>query len=268
MFERREILALLGALTAGRPALAAVPGKGRVRSPVASALGTSKAFDWAWLQAEAERLAARPPRPPHQADPRTHAVDYDAANRIRFREDRGLFVDDGYAVRLFPLGRYAPTPVDLFVVDRGSARPIEHSENMFEVAPGEGPAPQILPGVSGFRPITGGGVGDWLAFQGASYFRSAGPLNQYGLSARGVAIDTGIDGREEFPVFTAFWLERTDAGLTIYALLEGASLTGAYRFLCTKGRDAVVIKRQLRRPVFAPRHRKAWRCAAHQHVLV
>jgi glucans biosynthesis protein len=240
MFDRREILALLGALTAGGPALAAASGRGRGAGAVAPALGAAQPFDWAWLQAEAERLAARPPRPPHQADPRTHAVDYDAANRIRFREDRSLFTDDGYAVRLFPLGRYAPTPVDLFMVERGRARPIEHSENMFEVAPGDGPAPQVLPGMSGFRVMNRGGVGDWLAFQGASYFRSAGPLDQYGLSARGVAIDTGIDGREEFPAFTAFWLERTDAGLTIYALLEGASLTGAYRFVCAKGRDAVV----------------------------
>jgi glucans biosynthesis protein len=77
-----------------------------------------------------------------------------------------------------------------------------------------------------------GGKGDWLAYQGASYFRSAGALDQYGISARGLAIDTGIDGREEFPAFTRLWLERGPDGATlVYALLEGPSVVGAYRFV-------------------------------------
>ncbi|MET0374633.1 MAG: glucan biosynthesis protein, partial [Rhizorhabdus sp.] len=54
-------------------------------------------------------------------------------------------------------------------------------------------------------------------------------------SARGIAIDTGIDGKEEFPAFTHFWLERTGAGLTIYALLQGPSVVGAYRFVNRDG---------------------------------
>ena len=40
------------------------------------------------------------------------------------------------------------------------------------------------------------------------------------LSARGLAVDCGMDRAEEFPMFTAFWLERPalDAGtLTVYA---------------------------------------------------
>src|SRR3546814_7951018 len=83
-----------------------------------------------------------------------------------------------------------------------------------------------------------GNIGDWLAFQGASYFRSAGPLHQYGLSARGIAIDTGLSKTEEFPEFTEFWLERSPEGIvTVYALLDGPSVTGAYRFVNRQGTD-------------------------------
>ena len=44
-------------------------------------------------------------------------------------------------------------------------------------------------------------------FLGASYFRALGRGQRYGLSARGVAIDTGLPKEEEFPMFRAFWLE-------------------------------------------------------------
>jgi periplasmic glucans biosynthesis protein len=74
---------------------------------------------------------------------------------------------------------------------------------------------------------------DIVAFLGASYFRAVGSEMQYGLSARGLAIDCGMDRAEEFPRFTAFWLERPapDAGkLTVYALLDSPSVAGAYRF--------------------------------------
>jgi glucans biosynthesis protein len=50
---------------------------------------------------------------------------------------------------------------------------------------------------------------DVAAFLGASYFRAVGTdTRQYGLSARGLAIDTAIEHGEEFPIFTHFWLER------------------------------------------------------------
>ena len=72
---------------------------------------------------------------------------------------------------------------------------------------------------------------DIAAFLGASYFRAVGDdTRQYGLSARGLAIDTAFARPEEFPRFTAFWFERPsrDAGtLTLYALLDSPSIAGA-----------------------------------------
>ena len=70
-------------------------------------------------------------------------------------------------------------------------------------------------------------------FLGASYFRAVGRHMNYGLSARGLAIDTLLPGGEEFPYFRKFWLLQptSDArDMTLYALLDSPGLTGAYRF--------------------------------------
>src|SRR3546814_4513821 len=55
-------------------------------------------------------------------------------------------------------------------------------------------------------------VRDVAAFQGASYFRAVGGDKQYGQSARGLAIDCGMDRPEEFPIFVAYYLERPAKG--------------------------------------------------------
>ncbi|MBE1178160.1 glucan biosynthesis protein, partial [Escherichia coli] len=67
---------------------------------------------------------------------------------------------------------------------------------------------------------------DVVSFLGASYFRAVDDTYQYGLSARGLAIDTYTDSKEEFPDFTAFWFDTVKPGattFTVYALLDSAS---------------------------------------------
>lgn len=264
MIDRRQSLLAMGALFAlGSEALAAKPGPAK-----------GQPFSWDTLKGQAAALARGKARPLPKPDPRAHAVDYDAANRISFREDKAIFRDDGYSIRLFPLLKAAPVPVDIWIVEGGRAQKIEHSEDMFAVGPGDGrsdaPAPHVLPGVSGFRVMNRGGVGDWLAFLGASYFRTAGALDQYGLSARGLAVDSGIDGPEEFPAFTSFWLERAEGGLVIYALLESPSVVGAYRFVtrhdARRGGDGVTqdismaiwLRKDVRRLGIAPLTSMFW----------
>src|SRR5258708_27121893 len=89
---------------------------------------------------------------------------------------------------------------------------------------------------------------DWAVFLGASYFRAIGDLYQYGLSARGVAINTALPDRpEEFPRFSEFYIEtpKTDNGsMVVYALLDGPSVTGAYRFDLRRA-TAVVLQVEL-----------------------
>lgn len=204
-----------------------------------AAKGRGSPFSWEWLQQLAVDRAKRAWHAPQPASG-TAPIDFDEVNRISFRDDHALWRGDGdHETRFFPLHRFANMPVAIHRVEGGRAWPIDFSSRMFDIAPDEkGRRFRMADGFAGFRLMNASGRGDWLAYQGASYFRSSGALDQYGLSARGLAIDTGIDGREEFPVFTRFWLERGPAeALTVYALLEGPSVTGAYRFVSRKTAD-------------------------------
>jgi glucans biosynthesis protein len=152
--------------------------------------------------------------------------------QIDYRPDLALWPGDKTvgAVEFFHRGRYARTAVTIHVVEDDVAREILYRQSLFAIPPGN-PA-LTLPGdlgFAGFRVMNPAAAGDWIAYVGASYFRAADPLNQYGLSARGLAIDTAVEGPEEFPVFSSFWLEHTPKGLIVSALLEGPSVTGAFR---------------------------------------
>lgn len=213
MIGRREVMTALGLLGFVPQAAAAM---------ARAAPGKTEPFSWAALQQRAATLATKPYSAPAKVAAAA-AIDYDKVGSIRFRADKTL----AGGIRLFPLGRYAPMPVAINVVEGGLAHRVEFSRGLFEAE--EGHAAAL--GIAGFRAMAPGGTSDWIAFQGASYFRTAGAQDQYGLSARGLAINTGLPGREEFPDFTEFWIERTGAdAYTIYALMDGVSVTGAYRF--------------------------------------
>jgi glucans biosynthesis protein len=216
LFSRRTALACGGAFL-GAPAIlraAARPG----------------GFSWDWLQAHALDLARKPYTPPPPPHTGTAAVTYDALNAIAYRADRTLLGQDGTpGVRLFPLNRFSSTPVTISVVENGGVRDIAFTRDLFT---GAEHIPNGVEGFSGFRAMNPKGDSDWLAFQGASYFRTAGALDQYGLSARALAIDCGLSRPEEFPRFSHFWLEAGPSGaLTVYALLDSPSVAGAWRFV-------------------------------------
>ncbi|HYZ25554.1 MAG TPA: glucan biosynthesis protein, partial [Geminicoccaceae bacterium] len=200
--------------------------------------GPPQPFDFEWLKREAQLLAERPYEGPviRHADI-LETIDYDTFQQIRFKPERALWAEGGapFPVQFFHLGRYSKAPVGLYEVADGEAREIFYGTDYFTF--GETGLDERLPGdlgFAGFRVMDGHGLAtDWLAYQGASYFRTSGALNQYGLSARGLAIDTAMPRPEEFPRFTDFWLERTpedSARIVIYALMDSPSVAGAYRF--------------------------------------
>ncbi|MEW5421735.1 glucan biosynthesis protein [Amorphus sp. 3PC139-8] len=232
------LLAALGAPPLARMALAA---DGELP------LGTPASYSFEALQTRARRLAAQP----YVAETVAHAdlletVDFDAYQSITFKPENtlGSEGETTVPVRLFHLGRYFKQPVDLYLVDQGQARKIGYEHDVFAYKDKtlEAKLPDDL-GYAGFRLMNPDSETDWLAFLGASYFRSSGPDGQYGLSARGLAIDTGLTKPEEFPRFSAFWLhgkaDDPDA-MIIDALLESESCTGAYRFVITRP-DAIVM---------------------------
>jgi periplasmic glucans biosynthesis protein len=241
--SRRQFLA------AGAPfALMAMSGPLARAEQVRPRFGPAQPFSFDWLRQQAKELAQRPYVPPEPPAPETVAkIEFDAVQKIRFRPDRALWPSGPgrLPVRLFHLDKFNALPVRINELSGGMAREVVYSKQDFDY---KTPAMRrMLPGnlgYSGFRVMDGHGKDtDWLAFQGASYFRSSGEENQYGASARGIAVDTAMPTPEEFPRFVEFWLaepKRDSPSITIFALLDGPSVTGAYRFKATKEHGAIM----------------------------
>ncbi|MCX5516927.1 glucan biosynthesis protein D [Kaistia defluvii] len=204
-------------------------------------LGPPEPFSFDRIKELAADKASRPfvvDRSPHGDI--LDKIDYDNFQSIVFRRDHALWADGkgGDPIQLFHLGKYFQEPASVHVVDDGQSREILYRRSAFDMP--EGHPARALPddiGFAGFRIEMPSQTSDWLAFLGASYFRSSGSQDQYGLSARGIAVNTAMPEPEEFPRFTGFWLERVlgqDGRVIVYCLLDGPSLTGAYRMDCTK----------------------------------
>ena len=228
MIDRRAMIAAsTAALILPRPLMAAT---------------RSEPFSFETLIARAQELTKAPFRetPPY---PAAQAIDYTELHQAQFRDDRTIWgnLPGDTGIRLFPLGKYAAQPVQIALVDKGRATPLRYDPGMFD-APADNPVKKLPPdaGFAGFRIMNAARDGDWMSFLGASYFRAPGPTKQFGLSARAIAINTSMSGKEEFPRFTHFWLERTsNNSVTVYALMDGASITGAFRFVCSLGKEGV-----------------------------
>ena len=167
-------------------------------------------------------------------------LNYDQVRDIRWRPDRALWRAEKlpFEAMFFHLGLYQKEPVLINEVTPQGARHIGYSRADFDYGKN-----QVRPeawgdlGFAGFRlhnHLNSSAYKDELVvFQGASYFRALGKGQQYGQSARGLAIDTVGGSGEEFPRFTEFWLVRPDplsTQVTVYALLDSPRATGAYRF--------------------------------------
>lgn len=169
---------------------------------------------------------------------------------IRLRSDavvwRGAGID--YEVRPLPVGWIYDTPVEIWIVSGGEAQSLTADSTSFTFGPSIENAPKDAPfGFSGFR-VSGvvnraGALDEFLSFQGASYFKAVGQGQRYGLSARGLAVETARPGGEEFPFFRAFWIERPEPGardIVIHALLDCESVAGAYTFVVRPGHDTII----------------------------
>ncbi len=230
-----------------------------------------RAFDLEDVLAKARTLAAQPfqatPAPdgkavPGQVPDWLLKIDYDQWRDIRFRPQRALWHDERlpFQAQFFHPGLYYDRTVAINVVDANGVHPVEFSRDQFDY--GKNDFARKIPkqlGYAGFRihyPLNRPDYHDELiVFVGASYFRALARNLVYGLSARGIAIDTIAPTPEEFPFFREFWLERPAADakqLVLYALLDGPSVTGAYRFVVEPGDQTIVhvqMRIILRRPV-------------------
>lgn len=167
----------------------------------------AQGFDFESVTRLARDRASQPYRPVSDKLPADLAqLNYDQVRDIRWRPDRALWRADKlpYEAMFFHLGLYQKEPVLINEVTPQGVRHIPYSRADFDYGKN-----QLRPeawgdlGFAGFRlhnHLNSSAYKDELVvFQGASYFRALGKGQQYGLSARGLAIDT-VGGRgEEFP---------------------------------------------------------------------
>ncbi|MGH8175270.1 MAG: glucan biosynthesis protein G [Steroidobacter sp.] len=211
-----------------------------------------KAFGFDDVAAKASAQAQRPYQSVSRKPPaELQALNYDQYRDIRFRPDHALWRPDElpFELMFFHLGgEFQTKPVRMNEVTPRGARHIPYRSAAFDYGKNKlSPQSWGDVGFAGFRAhhaLNNNEYKDELAvFLGASYFRALGAGQRYGLSARGLAIDTVGGQGEEFPRFTEFWMVRPadNAGtLTIYALLDSPRASGAYQFDIRPGAQTVM----------------------------
>ncbi len=213
--------------------------------------GTPGDFTFAAVVRRAAELATanyqpdRPNLPDYLAN-----LDYDKYRDIRFNRDESVWKDAGlpFQMQFFPRGFLFQDRVKINIIDGGQAEPVAFHHDLFDY--GKNSVPEQMPadlGFAGLRllyPINQDSVFDEVVvFLGASYFRGVAKGLNYGITSRGLAIDTGLPTKEEFPVFREFWIRKPDqdaVDITVYALLDSESATGAYSFVIRPGIETVM----------------------------
>lgn len=249
MLTRRTLLKLSAALGLWTPAATealadtAAPGP---RLPGAT-LGPPRPFSFDMLKARAKTLAASAYELPPTPDPAiVKTMDYDVAKHTRYDLDRALDAGGPYPVSFLAVGLLSPKSVAMYALEGGSAREVIFEPDDF-ITPVDSPLRKLGPQPPPFAGFELRQASDkpeqrehegWARFIGGSYFRAVGESNQFGLSARGLAQNSGRAIPEEFPDFTHFWIGegKTDQDpIEVYALLDGPSVAGAYRFIMHRG---------------------------------
>lgn len=229
-------------------------------------IGPSPAGDFSFekLRQSARGLAAAPHEESRlELGEFWRSLSYDQHRDIRFKMDSGLWAKEQlpFSIDFFHPGWTAKKMVTIHEVADGKSTPLKFDPGLFDYGkqtiPAGTPPP---PGYAGWRARchlnSANYMDEFLVFLGASYLRAIPANSPYGLSARGLSINSGLPGvPEEFPDFTEFYLQRPEkdaTSLKAWALLEGESVAGAYQFTITPGVETVMdieAEITLRRPV-------------------
>jgi periplasmic glucans biosynthesis protein len=253
--SRRRLLKRIGVRRDDRPGAAGVTPRGRrvsvggallVFAALALAVGDAHAFSLDDVMARASKLAGASYQKPSSALPKSlKALDYDQHRDIRFRPERALWRDARlpFEIMFFHPGWFYEDTVTIHEITAEGLRDIRFDPDAFDYGKNKIDRDDLKGlGFAGFRvhfPVNTPTYKDEvLVFLGASYFRALGRGQRFGLSARGLAIDTAENTGEEFPRFLEYWIERPQPAakeLTIYALLDSPRAAGAYRFVLRPG---------------------------------
>ncbi len=235
---------------AGAPA---TPDAGNATAPATDAV-ESKAFSFDDLVTEVKTSAAKPftadslPGLPAGLDQLTA----DQYHAIQYKPERAIWhgMDCEFEMQAFHPGWLYNKPVEIYEVVDGQAHELQFSSDDFQYGGGLNSADFqniSLPGVAGFglqyplnRPDA---LDEVINFLGTNYFQARGKNSLFGLSARGLAVDTAAGVSEEFPRFTKFYVTRPKTGenrVTICAEMQSARVAGAYKFIVTPGPNTEV----------------------------
>lgn len=206
---------------------------------------SNKPFGYEHVVEAARELAKKDFQDPKALPEFLQKIDYDQWREIRFKPEKALWRADRlpFNVEFFHPGGLFNRTVAINVIDSGDVKPVQFSPSLFHYGMDqfEDRVPKDL-GFAGFRvhyPInTGKRRDEVVVFLGASYLRAVGRNEFYGLSARGLAIDTAVSTGEEFPYFRELWLVKPlkdSTILNVFALLDSPSLAGAYKFYIQPG---------------------------------
>ncbi len=245
--------------------MASLPGRTRPGTGTGSGHGSRWLFNL--LVDRAHRLADKPYAPLPDAPAVLRQMDRTTYRAVTFRGPLPLWPKTARLIPTFrPEGSLFVHPVSMHLVVGHKIFPLSFAPRDFRFPP---PLARRLPatlGAAGFTlrdRRTGHSSFPFLSFLGASYFRARGRGQSWGSWARGLAIDTAVPNtREEFPAFRSFWIEvpaRDARSLTVLAILDGSSATGAYRFRVTPGPStrvrvtaALFLRHGIRRLGLAP----------------
>ena len=216
-----------------------------------AATSAAFAFGFEDVAKRARALAEQPYKPPAIRMPNEiRDLDYDQYRDIRFRPEKAIWRPEKlpFELMLFLQGRAVSEPVAINLVEPSGERPLAFDPALFDFGKNKIDPDKLRDlDFNGFRvhfPLNKPSYKDEvLVFQGASYFRAVGKGQGYGLSARGLAVDTAAASGEEFPRFVEFWIERprsNASSLVIHALLDSKRVAGAYRFVLTPGSETTM----------------------------
>lgn len=223
------------------------------------------AFSFSDVVEKASMLSKSPYQDPKGMVPKwLLEISYDQMRDIRFIPEKGYWRSEKlpFELQFFHAGLYFDRTVKINEVTEAGPVPIRFSTALFNYEKSARDLKEKVPadfGFAGFRihgNINTPTYKDEVAvFLGASYFRAVARGQMYGLSARGLAIDTAQPSGEEFPWFREFWIQRPgpkDPQITVYALLDSQRVTGAYSFMIVPGKETmmdVTCTLFLRKPV-------------------
>ncbi len=223
---------------------------------------SASAFDFDDVAELAQRRARAAYEPPDRTQPAELALlGYDRYRDIRFKPDRAIWRDEALPFDLMFFHRAQSNPrVRMNEVVDGEARHLPYDSGDFDFGKNT-----LSPDSWGELDYAGLRVhyhlngpeykDELIVFLGASYFRALAAGTRYGLSARGLAVDTVGGQAEEFPYFPEFWIVKPEPNartLRMFALLDSPRVNGAYQLDVTPGDETVVEVRArlyLRAPV-------------------